>query len=114
MPEMNSWPELPYEAWKDTLDTLHMNTQVVGKLRLALSPPEPQWANVALYLTPRGRATGPMSSGGLIFGVDLDLVAHQVSITTATGETRQVGSLRVRWRFSTRSSWLRSAHSVSR
>ena len=89
MPEMN-WPELPYEAWKDTLDTLHMKVQIVGKLRLALSPPEPEWAHVALYLTPRGLATGPMSSAGLIFGVDLDLVAHQVSITTATGETRQV------------------------
>jgi len=89
MPDM-SWPELPYEAWKDTLDTLHMKVQIVGKLRLALSPPEPEWAHVALYLTPRGLATGPMSSAGLIFGVDLDLVAHQVSITTATGETRRV------------------------
>src|SRR5205823_3118475 len=89
MPEVN-WPELPYEAWKDTLDTLHMQVQIVGKLRLVLSPPEPEWAHVALYLTPRGLATGPMSSAGLIFGVDLDLVAHQVSITTATGETRQV------------------------
>lgn len=89
MPEMN-WPELPYEAWRDTLDTLHMKVQIVGKLRLALSPPEPEWAHVALYLTPRGLATGPMSSAGLIFGVDLDLIAHQVSIITATGETRQV------------------------
>jgi len=89
MPE-TAWPELPYEAWKDTLDTLHMKAQIVGKLRLALSPPEPEWAHVALYLTPRGLATGPMSSAGLIFGVDLDLVAHHVSITTTTGETRQV------------------------
>src|SRR5579859_1865216 len=89
MPEL-TWPELPYEAWKDTLDTLHMTVQIVGKLRLALSPPEPEWAHVALYVTPRGLATGPMSSAGVIFGVDLDLVAHQVSITTATGETRQV------------------------
>ncbi len=62
----------------------------MGKLRLALSPPEPEWAHVALYLTPRGLATGPMSSAGLIFGVDVDLVAHQVSITTATGEMRHV------------------------
>src|SRR5579859_4534499 len=89
MPEL-TWPELPYEAWKDTLDTLHMTVQIVGKLRLALSPPEPEWAHVALYVTPRGLATGPMSSAGVIFGVDLDLVAHQVSITTATAETRQV------------------------
>jgi Family of unknown function (DUF5996) len=84
------WPELPYEAWKDTLATLHMKLQIVGKLRLALSPSEPEWAHVALYVTPRGLTTGPMSSGGLIFGVDADLTAHRVVITTAAGETRHV------------------------
>src|SRR5689334_16284698 len=89
MPELD-WPELPYEAWKDTLATLHMKLQIVGKLRLALSPPEPEWAHVALYVTPRGLATGPMASGGLIFGVDVDLLAHQVVVTTTGGETRQV------------------------
>ena len=84
------WPALPYEAWKDTLATLHMKCQIVGKLRLALSPPEPEWAHVAMYVTSRGLTTGPMSSGGLIFEVDVDLVAHNVVIATATGETRQV------------------------
>src|SRR5712692_4268033 len=89
MPE-HDWPELPYEAWKDTLATLHMKLQIVGKLRLALSPAEPEWAHVALYLTSRGLTTGPMSSGGLIFAVDVDLVAHAVAIKTAMGETGQV------------------------
>src|SRR5438552_3089840 len=89
MPE-HDWPELPYEAWKDTLATLHMKLQIVGKLRLALSPFEPEGANVALYLTSRGLTTGPMSSGGLIFGIDADLVAHQVVITTVSGDTRHV------------------------
>src|SRR2546427_13091618 len=89
MPE-HDWPELPYEAWKDALATLHMTLQIVGKLRLALSPFEPEWANVALYLTSRGLTTGPISSGGLIFGIDADLVAHQVVITTVSGETRNV------------------------
>src|SRR5689334_1587937 len=89
MPELD-WPELPYEAWKDTLATLHMKLQIVGKLRLALSPSEPEWAHVALYVTPRGLTTGPMSSGGLLFGVEVDLIAHRVVITTASGETRQV------------------------
>ncbi len=84
------WPELPYEAWKDTLVTLHMKLQVVGKLRLALSPAEPEWAHVALYLTSRGLTTGPMSSGGLIFAVEVDLVAHEVLITTVAGEPRRV------------------------
>jgi Family of unknown function (DUF5996) len=53
MPD-HDWPELPYEAWKDTLATLHMKLQIVGKVRLALSPPEPQWAHVPLYVTSRG------------------------------------------------------------
>jgi len=48
-----TWLELPYAAWKDTMETLHMELQIVGKVRLALSPFEPQWANVPLYLTVR-------------------------------------------------------------
>lgn len=83
------WPELPYGAWKDTLDTLHMNLQIVGKVRLALTPFEPQWANVPLYLTARGLTTMPMECGDLVFEIDVDLVDHQVVITTQ-GETRRV------------------------
>src|SRR5204863_131497 len=68
------WPELPYEAWRDTKQTLHMYLQVVGKLRLALSPLEPQWGQVPLYLTARGLNTSPIPhpSGG--FDVDVDFV----------------------------------------
>ncbi|HEV3102509.1 MAG TPA: DUF5996 family protein [Candidatus Dormibacteraeota bacterium] len=84
------WPELPYDAWKDTLDTLHMNLQIVGKVRLALTPLEPQWANVPLYLTSRGMTTTPMACGGLIFQIDVDLIDHQVLIATAQGEIRRV------------------------
>jgi len=84
------WPELPYSAWKDTLDTLHMNLQIVGKVRLALTPFEPQWANVPLSLSARGLTTTPMASGGLIFQIDVDLIDHQVVIQTLRGETRRV------------------------
>jgi hypothetical protein len=84
------WPELPYSAWKDTLATLHMNMQIVGKVRLALSPFEPEWANVPLYLSARGLTTTPMASGDLIFQIDVDLVDHHVVIETARGETRRV------------------------
>jgi uncharacterized protein DUF5996 len=49
-----AWPELPYTAWKDTLATLHVNLQIVGKVRLPLTPFEPQWANVPLYLPRAG------------------------------------------------------------
>jgi hypothetical protein len=87
---VTSWPELPYAAWKDTLATLHMKLQIVGKVRLALSPFEPEWANVPLYVTARGLTTTPMAYDGLIFQIDADLIDHQVVIQTVRGETRRV------------------------
>jgi hypothetical protein len=84
------WPALPYGAWKDTLATLHMKLQIVGKVRLSLTPFEPQWANVPLYLTGRGLTTSPMAHADLIFQVDVDLIDHQVVIQTVRGETRRV------------------------
>jgi uncharacterized protein DUF5996 len=86
----DAWPELPYSAWKDTLETLHMNLQIVGKVRLALTPFEPQWANVPLYLSARGLTTTPMASAGLIFQIDVDLIDHQVLIQTVGGDARRV------------------------
>jgi len=50
------WPPLPYEEWKDTYDTLHMWTQIVGKVRMELSPFVNHWWHVTLYVTPRGLA----------------------------------------------------------
>jgi hypothetical protein len=67
-----------------------MNLQIVGKVRLALSPLEPQWANVPLYLSSRGLTTTPMAYEGLIFEVVVDLIDHQVVIQTIRGETRRV------------------------
>ncbi len=87
---METWPELPYAAWKDTLETLHMKLQIVGKVRLALTPFEPQWANVPLYISARGLTTTPMACGGLIFQIDVDLIGHQVVVATARGDTRRV------------------------
>ncbi len=85
-----AWPELPYAAWHATMDTLHMELQVIGKLRLALSPFEPQWANVPLYLTARGLTTTPMSSSGVTFEVQVDLLEHQVLVLTTAGASRRV------------------------
>ena len=91
MSSQEAWPELPYAAWTDTLDTLHMKLQIVGKVRLALTPFEPQWANVPLYLTARGMTTTPMqSAAGLIFEVDVDLIDHEVLIKTVRGEIRRL------------------------
>jgi hypothetical protein len=89
MPE-EPWPELPYEAWKDSLDTLHMVSQIVGKVRLAVTPFEPQWANVPLYLTARGLTTTPMTWGSQIFQIDIDLIGHEVLVLTTRGELRRI------------------------
>src|SRR2546429_3080405 len=87
------WPALPYEEWRETKDTLHMYAQVIGKLRLALSPPEPQWAHVPLYLTARGLTTSPIPVGLRTIDAELDLLAHELR-----SEERRVGKeCRSRW-----------------
>lgn len=87
---MSDWPELPYAAWRETKQTLHMYLQVVGKLRLALSPPEPQWGHVPLYVTARGLTTSPIPHPAGIFDVDVDLVEHAVSVRTEAGAVERV------------------------
>src|SRR5207248_1049103 len=77
-------------AWRDTKDTLHMELQVVGKLRLAFTPFEPQWANVPLYLTARGLTTTPMPVQGSSLEVQVDLIEHQVLLLTAAGALERV------------------------
>ena len=79
------WGALPYGDWKPTLDTLHLYTQVVGKVRLALSPAEPNWAHVALYVTARGLTTSPIPSTSGTFEIDLDLVDHVLFLRTSRG-----------------------------
>ena len=87
------WPPLPYEDWRETRDTLHMYTQVVGKLRLALSPFEPEWANVPLYVTARGLTTSPLPVGLGTFDAELDLIDHVLVLRTSDGrvERRPLG-----------------------
>jgi hypothetical protein len=87
------WPALPYDEWRATRDTLHMYTQVVGKLRLALSPFEPEWANVPLYVTARGLSTSPMPVGLRTIDVEFDLVDHVLVIRSSDGhlERRPLG-----------------------
>ena len=87
------WPALPYDEWRETRDTLHMYTQVLGKLRLALSPFEPQWANVPLYVTPRGLSTSPVPVGLRTFDAELDLLGHELVMRCSDGrmERRPLG-----------------------
>jgi len=84
------WPELPYEAWAPTMDTLHMKLQIVGKVRLALTQREPQWANVPLYLTARGLTTSPIWSGRAGFAIDVDLIDHEVILAVNDGRVERV------------------------
>jgi hypothetical protein len=83
------WLALPYEEWRDTRDTLHMYAQVIGKLRLALSPFEPGWANVALYVTARGLTTSPVPFGVRTFDAELDLHDHVLVLRGSDGTTER-------------------------
>jgi Family of unknown function (DUF5996) len=76
------WPELPLEAWKDTYATLHMWTQVVGKVRLAQTPLINHWWNVPLYVTARGLTTSPMRSNARTFEISFDFIDHELLIQT--------------------------------
>ena len=87
---MDDWPALPYDDWRDTRDTLHMYTQIVGKIRLALSPFEPQWANVPLYVTARGLTTSPVPDGLRTFDVEFDLVDHRLVVRASDGGVEQL------------------------
>ncbi len=79
------WPDLPLSAWSDTCATLHLWTQIVGKIRLTQSP----WVNhswhVTLYVTTRGLTTSPIPYGLRTFQLDFDFVAHELSIQTSDG-----------------------------
>src|ERR1700681_2433675 len=83
------WPELPTAAWRETRETLHLWTQIIGKIRLARAP----WLNhswhVALYVTARGLTTSPIPDGVRTFEIDLDFIDHHLRISTSDGATRQ-------------------------
>jgi hypothetical protein len=79
------WPALPYADWQDSCATLHLWTQIVGKIRLALAPPVNHWWQVPLYLTSRGLTTSPMPYGGRTFQIDFDFIDHILRIATSDG-----------------------------
>ncbi len=87
-----NWPSASYDLWAQTCDTLHAHTQVLGKLAVALAPPEPQLLHAALRLTARGWETSPLpapdGSGSLV--VALDLRAHEAVVEHSGGQTRRV------------------------
>ncbi len=90
MPNAERWPELPYAARKETAATLHLWTQVVGKVRLKLTP----WLNhswhVALYVTARGLSTSPIPDGARTFQIEFDFIDHVLWVRTSDGHFRQL------------------------
>jgi hypothetical protein len=91
--QLDEWPPLPYEEWRETRDTLHMYTQVMGKLRLALSPFEPEWANVPLYVSSRGLTTSPIPVGLRTIDAEFDFFDHALVMRSSDGhiERRPLG-----------------------
>src|SRR5438309_9213791 len=88
----SSWPSLSYADWRSSCDTLHAHTQVLGKLAVALAPPEPQLQHSALRLTARGWETAPLpapdGSGSFVAG--LDLRAHEAFAEHSDGRSRRI------------------------
>lgn len=84
------WPALPLAEWKDTYATLHMWTQIVGKIRLAQTPLVNHWWNVPLYVTVRGLTTSPMPYKDRTFEIDFDFVDHQLLIKCDDGATESI------------------------
>jgi len=86
----DAWPALPYDAWKDTYATLHMWTQVAGKIALARMPPLNHSWSIAMQVTPRGITTRTLPYGDRTFALLFDFIDHQFVIRASDGETRTV------------------------
>jgi hypothetical protein len=84
------WPDLPYEAWRETCSTLHLWTQIVGKVRLAQTP----WLNhgwhVPLYVTTKGLTTSPIPHGSRFFELEFNFIEHVLEIALSDGSSRQI------------------------
>ena len=84
------WPSLRVQDWTATRDTLHMWTQIVGKIRMVHSPLINHWWQVPLYISPRGLTTSSIPYGTRIFDIEFDFIDHQLRIRTDDGATRQI------------------------
>ncbi len=86
----SSWPPLPLAAWADTYATLHLWTQIVGKIRLALAPPVNHWWHTTLYVTARGLTTSPIPYRDRSFEITFDFIDHQLRIETSDGARQAI------------------------
>ncbi|HLY22642.1 MAG TPA: DUF5996 family protein [bacterium] len=85
-----AWPALPLEAWQETRDTLHMWTQILGKIRLKLTPHVNHWWQVPFYLTSRGLTTTPIPYGDGTFDATFDFIDHVLVLQTSNGRTETI------------------------
>jgi hypothetical protein len=86
----HTWPELILEEWQDTLATLHMWSQVVGKIRLEQTPLVNHWWNVPLYVSARGLTTSAMPYQDRIFEIEFDFIDHQLRIECSDGAAKNL------------------------
>ncbi|MDR3555374.1 MAG: DUF5996 family protein [Syntrophobacteraceae bacterium] len=84
------WPPLPIEEWQDTCTTLHLWMQVVGKIRLKLSPMTNHWWQVPFYVTSRGLTTSPIPYQMRTFEMNFDFVDHRMHLETNDGQKRSI------------------------
>lgn len=89
-PTDSIWPSLSLAAWQDTYSTLHMWTQIVGKIRLALAPKLNHWWQSTLYVTPRGLTTSSIPYEARNFQISFDFLNHQLQIETSDGITKRI------------------------
>lgn len=82
------WPALPLEEWEDTYHTLHMWTQIVGKVRMAFTPLRNHWWNTAFYVNASGLTTSPIPFRGELFEIQFDFINHRLEIRTSYGTSR--------------------------
>jgi hypothetical protein len=87
-PSTDIWPALPLDAWRETYVTLHMWTQIVGKVRLALTPLVNHWWNVPLYVTARGLGTAAMPYGDRDIEIAFDFIDHNLTIDSSDGRRK--------------------------
>ncbi|HEX2911841.1 MAG TPA: DUF5996 family protein [Chloroflexia bacterium] len=85
-----NWPALPFEEWQETCETLHMWSQIVGKIRMELSPYRNHWWQVPFYISARGLTTSPIPYQNLLFEINFDFIDHILLLQTSSGKTRAI------------------------
>jgi hypothetical protein len=85
----SAWPELKFDKWKDTLQTIHLWTQIIGKIRLKAMPWQNHSWHTTLYVTARGFSTGSMPYNDGIFEIELDFESHELIIRTTFNDERR-------------------------